>query len=295
MRLAQFLLFVLLGLSAGAAHAQLGGAPNPEGAPSMPQIGASPTPLFMEIGPRPSSGAITLYNMSKTAVTVTTSLYNFELDESNDVHILPPTPQSMDLWMVVNPVSFTIPAGKSQTVRISVRPPVKPEPGEHRAIVIFSQKLDENSPSSGARVLFQIRVAVYGMAGNAVKEGTLHGVSISSGKGFSNLDFDITSTGNAGVRLQGQFSVWPKDKFNEAAASRLYTIVGSARNVPAEVVLAAELAGLPVLPGTRRTLKTRVNTPSAPGEYVLFIHGAIGSKPFKKSFPLVVQKEGNGG
>ncbi|MDH4185286.1 MAG: hypothetical protein OEV92_13740 [Nitrospinota bacterium] len=283
-RLPYLLLLLVAGLAPVAALGQPAGPGEDQAAPYVPQIAASPTPLFMKIGPRPASGSLTLYNMSREDVAISATVYNFDLDENNEVRIIPPTEQSMDLWMVINPVSFTIPAGKSQTVRISVRPPVKPEPGEHRAIVIFSQQLTDAADPATVRARFQIRVGVYGVAGDAVAEGELHSLTMAPADGFAELGFDITSAGNSALRLQGQFSLWPKEKFNEAEASKTYTIVGNSRDVPADAVDAGELPGLPVLAGTRRTVKVRVRIPAQPEKYILFVHGMIGSKPFKKSF-----------
>jgi P pilus assembly chaperone PapD len=286
---------VSLLLAGGLCWAQAPEKPAPDETELPPQLSAAPTPLFLEIGARPTSASITLTNMGKKEVAVNTAVYNFELDENNEVKTIPPTPQSMDLWMVINPASFTIPPGKSQTIRISVRPPVQPDPGEHRAFVFFSQQKDDSDKTPGVKMLFRLGVGVYGRAGDIVSEGTFNDISMKHDGGVIDLSFDITSTGNAAVRLNGQYGVWPREKFNEAIADKQYTLAGSARNVPEGAMTMGGLPSLPALAGTRRVIHSRLPAPAAEGEYVFFVRGMLGSKPFKKSFLFVVPKSGKSG
>ena len=94
------------------------------------QIAVSPSRFEVEIGPKPTTEAVTVMNLGKDPVTIMVTVASWDLDELNKVRILEPDEQSLDQWMVINPLRFTVPSGKSQTVRFSIRPKIRPLPGE---------------------------------------------------------------------------------------------------------------------------------------------------------------------
>lgn len=125
------------------------------------QVGLSPPKLDITIDEsgKPSTHSIRIVNFGKKAVEVQVSVYNWEMDEDSQVRIIPPTDQSLDQWMVINPLRFTLPSEGSQAVRFSVRPKVKPEPGEHRAMIFFEQvPPDDDAPE--IRFVFRLGAAV---------------------------------------------------------------------------------------------------------------------------------------
>ncbi|MDH5638783.1 MAG: molecular chaperone, partial [Nitrospinota bacterium] len=115
---------VIMGSVSAMAQPQLTISPAKDSL--TPQIGAAPPNVTVEIGGKPVSGSIQLFNLSKTPVKLHTTVSNWELDEANNIRTIPPTPQSMDLWTIVSPVDFTIAPGKTQTIRFSIRPRTKP-------------------------------------------------------------------------------------------------------------------------------------------------------------------------
>ena len=105
------------------------------GAVPPAQIAVSPSRFEIEIGPSPTTEALRVFNFSDRPVDVQASVAHWELDRNSRVVIVEPTEQSLDQWIVMNPLRFTIPAGGSQTMRFSIRPKTAPDPGEHRAMI----------------------------------------------------------------------------------------------------------------------------------------------------------------
>lgn len=256
----------------------------PEGMDTPPaQIAASPSRIELEIGKKPANSSIKLFNLGDKPVTVRTSVHHWDLDEANKVRVIEPTPQSLDQWIIINPVKFTIPAGKSQTVRLSVRPQTVPEQGEHRGIVYFHQHLPKDEGVAGIRTTFRLGIVVYGLAGRIVRAGKLEEIRFSSGKEKGILQFDVKSTGNAGIRLNGQYSLWREADFPGADNVPEYHI--DDKNEVRETVLqVGALPVLPVLSGTRRTLSSPIQLPSETGSYILFVRGKLGDNHFRKQF-----------
>ena len=249
------------------------------------QIAATPSRIELEINKKQANSSIQLFNLGDKPVTVNTSVQHWDLDETGRVRIIEPTPQSLDQWMIINPIKFTIPAGKSQTVRLSVRPPVMPEDGEHRAIVYFQQQLPKDTEVTGIQTVFRLGIVVYGRAGRIVRAGELDEIRFSPQQDTGILQFDVKSTGNAGIRLDGQYSIWREVEFPGADQVPQYQ-VDDKEEVRETVLHVGKLPVLPVLAGTRRTLSENIKLPSEAGPYILFVRGRLGDSPFSKQFPF---------
>ena len=254
------------------------------------QIAASPSIIETVIGARPSNEAIKLFNLGDKPVSVAVSVVHWDLDEQNQVRIQPPSPQSLVQWMVINPLNFTIPAKKTQTVRLSIRPTVNPEAGEHRGMIFFNQQLQEEAERTSVQVAFRLGIAVYGLAGEVVRRGILHDLSVQQQKNSVVLDFDIASTGNANVRLSGQYSLWPTTEFPGAGQVPLYQLKRKDEVIPEEIEAIANLPNTPVLAGTRRHILQPIRQPQEPGRYTLYIQGTLGDEAFTKVHPFSVEK-----
>jgi len=255
-----------------------------------PQIGASPANITVEIGARPASGSIQLFNLSPQPVAIHTTVANWDLDDQNNVRTIPPTASSMDQWTVVSPVDFTIPPGKTQTVRFSIRPRARPEEGESRVMIFFNQAPKELVKDLGVKVLYRLGVPIYGLAGKINRQGTLHEIALNQQDGMVNLTFDISSTGNAGVRMDGQFVIWRKEDLGGRENPPMYILSGKNMNIPQEAVAAGMTPNTPVLAGTRRVIHNKVQMPTEPGEYVIITHGSLGDVEFSKSFAITVAR-----
>ena len=264
---------------APAATAQLG--------PGAGKIGVSPPRVELEIGPRPSTETIRVINFGDEPVEVNVRVHSWDLDHDNRVRLRPPTEQSLDQWMIINPLHFTIEPGRTQAVRFSVRPRVEPEPGEHRAMVYFEQ---ESRPEPGAetstfRTLFRLGVAVYGYVGEPTRLGTLHSVGVEDREGW----FEVSSEGSAHVRLDGQVAVWPVSLYpgsnaTTPAAQRDDNSLGA----PPGVLHAALVPTTPILPGTRRKIRFPIPGDLPPGSYVLDVNASLGDRPLEMAVPFMI-------
>ncbi len=252
------------------------------------QIGVSPPHLDITIGKGPATGSLRIFNLGDQPVEVRTTVYNWDLDEHNKVRILPPNEQSLDQWMILNPVHFTIPPGRSQVVRFAVRPRAEPAPGEHRAIVYF-EELEPHTVTRGKstfKVRFRMGVAVYGHVGPVIRKGILHSVRVTGGR----VLFDITNTGNANLRLAGQFAVWKADVYPGAPKTARIPALGQKdEKLPAGIVSAGFLPTLPVLPGARRTIELKLPKLD-PGGYVLDLNGRLAEVPIDRGLPFTVSR-----
>jgi hypothetical protein len=216
--------------------------------------------------------------------------------------VLEPTEHSLDRWMVINPLRFTVDPGGFQTVRFSVRPKLEPAPGEYRAMIYFQQDPGFAQTADGpVRVVGRIGVAVYGYVGDVERTGRLNRVSVDSEGALPEARFDISNTGTAHVRMLGQYAVWSADAYPGADKTGEIERLGFDEGValPEGMIEAGVLPGLPVLPNVRRQLPMRVGRALPPGKYVLDINGDLSGEPLDLGVPFTVgstelaQGEGN--
>lgn len=255
------------------------------GTTAAAQIGISPPYLELDLTERGSVHSLKLLNFGKERVEVKAAPYNWDLDEESQVRILPPTEQSLDQWMIVQPVRFSIEPGKSQTVRIAVRPRVAPSTGEHRAIIYFEEVAPPDQPPTQFRVYFKLGAAVYGYAGDVTRVGKLHATEVSGGA----ATFDIASLGTAHVRLKGQVAVWQASRYPGAAKTLpLDPLPAEGAPLPEGIAVAGALPNRPVLPGTRRAVRLPLPADLAPGDYVLDVNGGLADEALDFGVPFTV-------
>lgn len=254
---------------AAAASAQQALAP--------PQIAVSPPRMEVEIGPRPSMETIRLFNFGTHPVEVQVAVEDWELDESNRVRAVEPTEQSLGPWMLIAPLRFTVEPGGSQAVRFSIRPKIQLAPGEHRAMIYFQQMPTEES-GPGFRVSFKLGVAVYGYVGEVVRRAVLNDLSVRATPDGPVAAFDISSTGSAHVRLNGQYAVWRAADFpGEEHTAELSEEARTSGELPAGMMRVDALPSMPVLPGFRRTILVPIPTEDLePGRYVFDVNATLG-------------------
>lgn len=257
-------------LAAWTAPAWVGASVEPPA-----QVAVSPSRVELQIGTKPTTESLTLFNYGDRPVQIGVSVANWDLDEQNNVRVIGPNEQSLDQWLVVNPLRFSVGARGSQTVRFSIRPRVRPEPGEHRAMIYFDQILPGES-TGNLQIRFRMGVAIYAHAGEIVRAGKLNAVHVVSGTNPISAKFDISSEGTSHVRLTGQYAIWPASRYPGYENTAPFPALGSAEaEIPAEVLVAGLLPAKPVLPGTRR--EVLLNTPAElpPGSYVLDLNGEL--------------------
>jgi P pilus assembly chaperone PapD len=244
------------------------------------QIALTPSRIEIDLDQGASTHAVRLLNLGDEPIDVKVSVVHWDLDEQNAVREIEPTEQSLDQWILLNPSQFKVPAGSSQTVRFAVRPRVRPEPGEHRAMIYFEQMqpLTENAVF---RINFRVGVAVYGFAGDPTREGKLNQVRITTDSQRLQAMFDISNPGKIHVRLNGAYAIWRADAIPPAETIQMVADYGKPNvSVPTAVLAAGSLPTVPVLPGATRSIPLGLSHSLEPGSYVLAAAGRLGEEPF---------------
>ena len=257
------------------------------------QVAVSPPRFELELGSKPVNESLKVLNLGEDPVTVEVSVYPWVLDENNQVQIVEPDEQSLDQWMVINPLRFTISGGGSQVVRFSIRPRIEPEPGEHRAIIYLKQILPEvTEERAPLRVSFRLGVGVYAWVGDVTREATIHSVELVPASNPPAFGFDISSSGTAHVRLEGQYAVWRAENFpGSEATSPIEGINTASAEAPEAVQEFGTLPTIPVLPGTRRSLSLQLLEDLPPGDYVLDLNGAVAGVAIDQAIRFEVRSE----
>ncbi len=251
------------------------------------QFAVSPMRFEFALGNRPVTRSLKVSNQSAQPVTLAVRVAHFDLDEDNRVREVAPTPQSLDQWIIIRPLSLTVEAGRTRTIRFAVRPYVRPKEGEHRAMIFLSRK-GGLSRAGKLNIGFRFGVAVYAHVGNTRRVAQLKGLSATANE----LAMDIQSVGNASVRMLAAYAIWPTTKFpgRDQAVAQLsrkrFLNVQDYR--PAGALRANLLPDLPVLPGTRRTLSVKLKDPLPAGRYHLLLTGKLGSAPITQTVRFAV-------
>ena len=262
------------------------------GAPLAPpasalEIAVSPARFELSIDNKRKTQTLEIVNSADREVEIGIDLANFDLDENNQLRVLPPTEQSLDQWIAINPTRVKIPARGRRTMRFAIRPQVEPQAGEHRAVIFLNE--DKTSTNAeGLSFKFRLGVVVYGQVGEANRAATLHSVA-SDERG---LTLDIQNTGNAHARFKGLYAVWDAGSYpGDAAAQSLLQGIQDTRKPSEEVVAPGTLAAgimaqTPVLPGARRVIVQNLPDTAKQGQRKVFLLGKLGDAPVSSSYGL---------
>lgn len=141
------------------------------------------------------------------------------------------------------------------------------------------------------KVSYQLGVALYGYAGNKRVETKVHALTANE----RSVVIDMESRGNALSRLDARYAIWPQGKapgLDQAARllSQLEKSKPKQVKAPSGAIAFGSLPGLPVLPGTRRQLKTHWPSNLDPGDYELVVSGKAGERSLLKSVRFSVGK-----
>ncbi len=195
------------------------------------QIAISPQLLDLTLDQAATTNAFRLYNYTSEDKRVRVSLVPWDKDAANDVRDLPSGETTLDRWAIVSPLQFDLPAGKSQAVRVAIRPAVALPPGEHRLMLYFNEETPPKpATTQGAtlNVRFRLGAAVYVHVGPVERRGELHSVK-ADGQGMT---LDVTNTGNATSRFDGQYVVYPAGRFPGSGKVPRVERAGSGRLLP---------------------------------------------------------------
>ncbi len=278
MRLSRFPAYLFLAALIGLSWSQTILAQDP----LAPSLAVSQSRLELELNPTRPQGfdSVAVLNVGSEPQAILVSLSHWDLDEANLFRALPPSPQSLDQWMVVNPLRFTLNPGESQTVRFAVRPRVVPEPGEHRAMVFFNQDPDAEI-NSGKTLVFNIGIPIYTYVGDYWRTTQIDGFELIPDDNNQTAKFVISATnsGNAHSRAQGFFGYWKRDNFpgKDTAVAMLRDEKRIREEGQASgMIYYNKLNSVALLPGTTREIITDVILPAEAGEYYLVVSAQFG-------------------
>lgn len=250
-------------------------------------VAVSPPRLDVTLSGSQGVEAIKVVNLEENPLHFKVRVVHWRLDEQNRIQLIPPTPQSADQWLVITPLEFVVEGGKFQTVRVLIRPRVKPEAGEHRAMIFFDEQPPEK-PEFTTRNLAQIGVGLYVYVPPVERKAVFH----CADAGFFRKPMallDVESLGNAHVRPAVQFVVWPAERAPARAGSvRVQETPSSPPSVPVGAAAAGLVPDIPVLPGTRRKIVFPLAESLPPGDYWLDLWGHLDSLEIAELVPFVV-------
>lgn len=253
-------------------------------------IAVSPPRFDILLTGTSATETLKVVNLGDQPLTLRTSVAHFGLDENNSLQLLPPTPQSADQWLVVTPLEFTIEPGKSQSVRFAVKPRVKPEPGEHRAMIFLQEQPPKQRPFATLN-LVKVGVGVYVNVPPVHRQALVHCVDFRWLENSLWVALDLESLGNAHVRPQVAYILWPLAAFpGKPGSVSVQESPGGPVKAPEGSVLAGLVPDIPILPGTRRTLRFSLGT-VPPGEYVVELVGKVEQEEVSWAVPLTVPQK----
>lgn len=248
-----------------------------------PKLAISPSRIEMSPDNK-STESITVLNLGSEPMQVEVYVQNWDFDANNNYRALPPNEQSLDQWLIINPVRLTIPAKSQQTVRLAVRPRVQPEHGEHRAMVFFNQ-LSGEEQGRDFNYKFNVGVPIYAYFGDVKRKADVLGMEFDPIK--LQFAFDIASKGNSYVRPEGVF-VAMKAKDAGSDADILKRLDLEKMTVDGLGALASgKLSAKPVFAGTRRQVTSPVPIKEILNEpYVVAIKVTLGGQTFSEVYRI---------
>ena len=251
----------------------------------LAQVAITPQIYTLDLGKADQTYSFRLMNFSKASIPMTVSVINWTMNAKGDVEPAPLTEQSLAPWLQINPTTFTLPADGSQVVRFAIRPAVPLSPGEHRAMIYFSQQAQGQQPKGTFRVLFRLGAAVYAR----VPPYTMQGEILSARPDAHGVSFEVRNTGNATARMIGDYVVWKKGAV--PAGSPWPAQLGQPTFKPPFGLAASGALPLDAdLPGLTRSVRLEFEDKNglAPGAYVLFLRGTFGTPSITRELGFTV-------
>lgn len=243
--------------------------------PVRAQVALSPQMADISLDGATTTHSFRLSNEAKQPMHVAVTISNWDMDIDGRVRTIPSTAQSLDPWVEINPTTFTVLPGQSQVVRYAIRPAVALTPGEHRAMVFFTEQPSPSDPAKPAtmQVYFRLGAAIYAHLGPVLEKGEITDLKADAHAAL----FTLHNTGNATTRMRGQYALWTAANYPEHAAisaAQLQPKYQPPHGLPSYGRLPQDA----VLPGADRhvTLNFGKNA-LAPGHYVLRAQGTLGA------------------
>ncbi|RUT06127.1 hypothetical protein DSM106972_033330 [Dulcicalothrix desertica PCC 7102] len=253
------------------------------------EVTVTPPRFEVDINNKQSrSNSIKITNLSDKPAEMRAYIRNWVMNDKNEFKDAPSNEQSLDQWVVFTPSRFTIPPRSTQTVRFAIRPKIKPNSGEYRAVLYLEEVASNNPTTSSIKAIGRIGVVIYGYAGEIKRVGSIDSITVDTKPSGMRAVFDISNKGNAHVRMGGQYAIWRAANYPGAKATQFIAGAGSSKTkLPANVIDAGKIEFSPVLPNNRRQLALPLGK-LPPGNYVLDINGDLSGMVVDKGIPFTV-------
>ncbi len=229
--------------------------------PARTQIGISPQLFEVSLGQTRATHAYRLHNLGQRDVRVRVRAIHWTLDEEGAMVELPTSDDSIDRWLVVNPLQLDLPAGSSRAVRFSIRPAHPLPTGEYRAALVFEEVPAERSDAASGTISFSTRIritsAIYASTGEIKRGGEIESLTLSARE----LLILARGEGSGHARFNARYAI--------------------SRDGDERVLAEGEVAQVPVLPGLRRPVRTNLpdGVKLTGGRYRVRIDGQLGTSP----------------
>ncbi|GAX42866.1 hypothetical protein NIES4075_38710 [Tolypothrix sp. NIES-4075] len=272
----------------GIALSLIGVLALPMSSTTAMEVGVSPPRFEVQINGKTRSQSINIKNFSSEPVEMRAYIGTWTMSEDNQVQEIESSEQSLDQWVVFTPSRFTIPPHSSQTVRFAIRPKVKPAAGEHRAVLYFEEIPSGKQDPQSVTTVGRLGIIIYGYAGDIKRIGVLNSVNVDAKPDQVTAVFDVSSTGNAHVRMKGQYAIYRAANYPGASATKPVNTGNSKAKLPDNVLDVGSLELPPVLPSNRRQLLLSISKKLPAGNYVLDLNGELSGTPIDKGIPFTV-------
>jgi len=243
--------------------------------PVRAQVALSPQIADISLNGPTTTHSFRLSNQAKLPMHVAVTVSNWTMDVDGHVTTIPSTAQSLDSWVEINPTTFTVVPGESQVVRYAIRPALALSPGEHRAMVFFTEQPTPQDPSKPTtlRVYFRLGAAIYAHVGPVQEDGEVRDIRADAHAAV----FTLHNTGNATTRMHGQYALWTVAAYPATAPLNEDQLQTSFKP-PNGLLHYGKLPQDAVLPGAdRRVTLDFGHSPLPPGHYVLRARGTLGA------------------
>jgi hypothetical protein len=275
---------------------------NAQNAPKQSaNIGFSPSMFRESLDSGQASGTINVLNMSDKEKRIVVDVKPWELDVNSAVVELESKEDSLDQWMIFNPTDFMIESEGSRSVRWAIMPRLQLPDGEYR-VMIYLTEMGDPDDQRQVKVNYRFGIPVYVTVGDVQRIGMLDDIIINDNdKSKPMLGLNISSTGNAHVRIRGSYGLWDKSLWpGENKALAELSMADNQLGVYSEAgVLISKLPKRPIIQDTNRTIwiqptlpddiDTQQNTNTI-RELVFFVSFTLGEDTFQRVVPLTVSR-----
>lgn len=183
-------------------------------------------------------------------------------------------------WITVSPATFTIQPGRTQKVRLTVRPP-KDANGGYYADAIFESTVEGGKTESGSSILVFVGDKVE-------RSGITEIVNIEQHPDYIVFDAVFTNTGNYHLTVGGAFAV--SQVYERYIDEETGQVFPRRTEVLSSIAIPTNLN--PILPRKHRAFSFQIPTSLAPGDYEISIRVDYGGdEPALSLLPFRIEKE----